>query len=54
MKENCLFYMGRPWLTDWLGGVHARKVRFLGVWMTTGEALKHLPEALRILQVARN
>ena len=54
MKENCLFYMGKPWLTDWFGGVHARNVRFLGVWMPVREALDRLPEAVQLMQVTRN
>ena len=54
MTFDTLFYMGKPWLTDWLGGVHARKVKFLGVWMSIAEVVDRLPEALRILQVTRN
>ena len=54
MKENCLFYMGKPWLTDWFGGVHARNVRFLGVWMPVRDALDRLPEAVQLMQTGVN
>lgn len=49
-----LFYMGRPQMTDFLGGVHATQVRFLGVWMSVPDALRHLPEAVRIMQVTKS
>jgi len=54
MTFDTLFYMGKPWLTDWFGGVHARNVRFLGVWMPVREALDRLPEAVKLMQVTRN
>ena len=41
-----LFFMGTPFLTDFLGGFHAAKVHpLITMW---------LPEAVRILQVTRN
>lgn len=56
MKPNYLgmFFMGQPFMTDWFGGVHAHRVRFLGVWMTVDEALRRLPEAVRLFEAARN
>ena len=54
MKENYLFYMGKPWMTDWLGSVHAHKARFLGVWMSIAEVVDRLPEAVKLMQETRN
>jgi len=41
-----MFYLGAPWITDFLGGVRAAKVHPL---IVTG-----LPEAVRIMQVTKN
>jgi len=53
MKPNYLgmFFMGQPFMTYFFGGVHTRKVRFLGVWTTVKEALDRLPEAVRLFEV---
>lgn len=53
-KYNAMFYMGVPFMTDFLGGAHARRVKLFGVMMSASEALAILPDALRILQVTRN
>jgi len=44
-KYGCLFYMGRPWLTDWFGGMRINAPIRVIAW---------LPEAIRILQQVRN
>jgi len=46
MTFDTLFYMGKPWLTDWYGGKRT--------WHISNSIYEWLPGAVRIMQVTRN